>query len=152
MRSPKTPASALVSAMNGLEALDKLGQEEEIERFLLSFTIHDRLHREIYRSLPQYSSPYEASDTVGDAYGGLHGVVTMRPEATTAGVPETREGALAPSAVPAIDDLSIVGVRPKPSGLSASLGRAGLPGHRGPRRAARALPGGPHQSGGREAA
>jgi signal transduction histidine kinase len=50
-------------------------------RDFVSFTIHDRMHREIYRSYPQYTSSHQASEMVGESYGGIHGVVTLREEA-----------------------------------------------------------------------
>jgi signal transduction histidine kinase len=50
-------------------------------RDLLSFTITSRGYRTFYQSTPQYKSPYTASDTVGEIYGGLLATVSLRPEA-----------------------------------------------------------------------
>lgn len=66
----------------------------ESGRKLLSFSIDSRTHRSIYRSTPQYKSPYTASDTLGEAYGGLSAVVSLRPEAAESlvigGLPKSR--------------------------------------------------------------
>jgi len=66
----------------------------ESGRKLLSFSIDSRMHRAIYRSTPQYKSPYSASDTIGEAFGGLNAVVSLRPEAAESlvigGLPKSR--------------------------------------------------------------
>jgi signal transduction histidine kinase len=66
----------------------------ESGRKLLSFSIDSRTHRSIYRSTPQYKSPYTAGDTLGEVYGGLIAVVSLRPEAAESlvigGLPKSR--------------------------------------------------------------
>jgi signal transduction histidine kinase len=48
---------------------------------LLSFTISSKGYRTFFQSRYQYKSPYTASDTVGEAYGGLTATVSLRPDA-----------------------------------------------------------------------
>ncbi|MGW8268152.1 MAG: sensor histidine kinase [Longimicrobiales bacterium] len=66
----------------------------ESGRKLLSFSIDSRTHRSLYRSTPQYKSPDTASDTLGEVYGGLSAVVSLRPEAAESlvigGLPKSR--------------------------------------------------------------
>lgn len=50
-------------------------------REVMSFTVATGAHRLLYRSSPQYESPYTAADTVGRIFGGLLATVSLRPEA-----------------------------------------------------------------------
>jgi len=50
-------------------------------RDIMSFAVTSGTYRSIYQSTPQYKSPYTAADTVGQAYGGLRAMVSLRPEA-----------------------------------------------------------------------